>query len=62
MGWKETGWKVGAIGIIIFLIALNNAIGYVGNALTNPKNQWIWWGITAIVVITTGVVEILERR
>ncbi len=62
MGWKKFGWKAGAIGVVIFLIALINAIGYIGNALTDPKNQWIWWGITAIVGIITGIVEILERR
>lgn len=65
MGNKDRGglgWKVGTVGLIIFLIAITNAVGYVGNALTDPDNQWIWWVITAIVVIITGIVESMERR
>lgn len=55
-------WIVGAAGLIIFLIAFTQAIGYLGNALTDTANAWIWLAISGIVVVTTGIVEVLERR
>ena len=55
-------WVIGTVGLIIFLIAFTNAIGYLGNALTDMANAWIWWIIFGIVIVVTGIVEYSERR
>ena len=44
--------------IIILLIAFTNAIGYIGNALTDPKNSAVWITIAIIVFVTAGIIEI----
>ena len=55
-------WVIGTAGLIIFLIAFTNAIGYLGNTLTDAANAWIWWIIFGIVAVVTGIVEYSERR
>ncbi len=55
-------WIAETVGLIIFLIAFTESIGYLGNALTDTANAWIWLTISGIVVVTTGIVEVLERR
>ena len=66
MGRKKKGGRkwigIGVTGLIIFLIAFTNAIGYIGNALSDTTHQWIWWTIFGIVCVTTAIVELTERR
>ncbi len=44
--------------IIILLIAFTNAIGYIGNTITDPKNSAVWIIIAIIVFVTAGIIEI----
>jgi len=64
-GRKKKGGKgwisgIGITALLIFLIVFTNAVGYIGNALADPANRNLWLGITAIVCITTGIIEYLR--
>ncbi len=66
-GRKKKGGKrwisgIGITALLIFLIAFTNAIGYIGNALTDQEHKWIWWIIVGIVGVTTGIIEMIQRR
>ncbi len=51
---------LGVTTIIILLVALTNAAGYIANIFADPKNWWIWI-ITAIVVfVLAGIAEQLK--
>ena len=41
--------------IIILAVAFSNAIGYIGSAITDPKN-WYIWGIIAVAVFLIGAI------
>ena len=59
----ERKWiGIGITGLIIFLIAFTNAVGYIGNAIVDTAHRWIWWTIFSMVCIMTGIVELAERR
>ncbi len=53
---------IGTVGLIIFLIAFTNAIGYVGNALTDPVNAPIWWIIFAVVASVSAIIEVWKMK
>ena len=58
-GKKKIG--LGLATIVILLVAFTNAIGYIGNALVDPKNRIVWGTIALIVFVTAGIAEILRR-
>ena len=51
---------LGVTTIIILLVALTNAAGYIGNAIVDPANRMLWGSIALVVFIAAGIAEILK--
>ena len=52
---------LGLATIVILLVAFTNAIGYIGNALVDPKNRILWGVIAMVVFVAAGIAEMLRR-
>jgi len=58
-GKNNHGKKAAIVGIgLVLLIAFYNGVGYVGNAIADPKHSLMWWTIAGLVGVTVGVIEI----
>ncbi len=43
--------------LIILMVSFTNAIGYIGNAIADPKNSALWIIIAILVFGMAGVIE-----
>jgi len=39
---KRKWIEIGITGLIIFLIAFTNAVGYIVNVIVNTAHKWVW--------------------
>ena len=50
------------IGSIVIVVAIANALGYLGNAYADLQNRWMWISIAFGVGILVGIEERLRNR